>query len=71
MDYFTEIFKFSKKGPLKTVHKNKRKAGGYNKADFNKFNNQKKIDVILDKIGKSGYDSLTSEEKEFLFRAGK
>ncbi|MBU2949401.1 rhomboid family intramembrane serine protease [Tamlana agarivorans] len=64
-------FKSSKKGPLKTVHKNKSKVGGYAKSDFNAFNNQKKIDVILDKISKSGYESLTAEEKEFLFRAGK
>ncbi|TGV03266.1 rhomboid family protein [Flavivirga rizhaonensis] len=65
------FFKSSKKGPLKTVHKNKSKVGGYTKADFKEFNNQKKIDVILDKISKSGYDSLTAEEKEFLFKAGK
>lgn len=71
MDLFSTMFKPSKKGPLKTVHKNKSKVGGYTKADFNEFNNQKKIDVILDKISKSGYDSLTAEEKEFLFRAGK
>jgi membrane associated rhomboid family serine protease len=71
MDGFLNLFKASKKGPLKTVHKNKSKVGGYSKADFSKFNNQKKIDVILDKISKSGYDSLTSEEKEFLFKAGK
>ncbi|WP_067150436.1 rhomboid family protein [Pseudotamlana agarivorans] len=64
-------FKSSKKGPLKTVHKNKSKIGGYSKSDFNAFNNQKKIDVILDKISKSGYESLTAEEKEFLFRAEK
>ena len=32
---------------------------------------QKKIDEILDKINKSGYDSLTKEEKDFLFKAGK
>ena len=32
---------------------------------------QKKIDVILDKISQSGYDSLTKEEKEFLFKASK
>ncbi|WP_396603249.1 rhomboid family intramembrane serine protease [Algibacter sp. R77976] len=70
-DSITNMFKPSKKGPLKTVHKNKSKVGGYTKADFNEFNNQKKIDIILDKISKSGYDSLTSEEKEFLFRAGK
>lgn len=68
---FTNMFKTSKKGPLKTVHKNKSKVGGYTKGDFSEFNNQKKIDVILDKISKSGYESLTAEEKEFLFRAGK
>jgi hypothetical protein len=32
---------------------------------------QQQIDEILDKISQSGYDSLTAEEKEFLFRAGK
>ena len=31
-------------------------------------NKQKEIDIILDKISKRGYDSLTSEEKDFLFR---
>lgn len=30
---------------------------------------QKKIDSILDKISKSGYDKLTKEEKEFLFKS--
>ncbi|MGB5418343.1 rhomboid family intramembrane serine protease [Algibacter sp.] len=71
VDSITGVFKSSKKAPLKTVHKNKSKGDSYTKSDFNQFNNQKKIDVILDKISKSGYDSLTSEEKEFLFRAGK
>ena len=32
---------------------------------------RERIDLILDKIGKSGYESLTQEEKDFLFRAGK
>lgn len=38
--------------------------------DYNsrKASNQKKIDSILDKIAKSGYKSLTEEEKEFLFK---
>ena len=39
--------------------------------DKDKTMNQKKIDSILDKIGKSGYDSLTKAEKDFLFNAGK
>ncbi|PIV93997.1 MAG: rhomboid family intramembrane serine protease, partial [Flavobacteriaceae bacterium CG17_big_fil_post_rev_8_21_14_2_50_33_15] len=71
LDWITNPFKNTQKSPLKTVHKNKSKVGGYTKADFDAFNHQKKIDVILDKISKSGYDSLTSEEKEFLFKAGK
>ena len=31
---------------------------------------QKKIDSILDKISESGYESLTKEEKNYLFKAG-
>ena len=30
-----------------------------------------KIDRILDKISKSGYDTLSQTEKEFLFKQGK
>ncbi len=39
--------------------------------DYNemKSEKQKKIDFILDKISKSGYDKLTKEEKDFLFRS--
>ncbi len=32
---------------------------------------QKRLDVILEKIKDDGYDSLTAEEKEFLFQASK
>ncbi|MFV0593964.1 MAG: rhomboid family intramembrane serine protease [Draconibacterium sp.] len=32
---------------------------------------QEEINRVLDKIGKSGYDSLTKQEKELLFRQGK
>jgi membrane associated rhomboid family serine protease len=32
---------------------------------------QKKIDKILDKISHSGYDALTKEEKDFLFKSSK
>lgn len=41
--------------------------------DYNKerADDDKKTDEILDKISKGGYDSLTSEEKEFLFRQSK
>lgn len=49
--------------------------GGKRKTDeqFNteKIAKQKKIDAILDKISKSGYESLNSKEKDFLFDQSK
>ncbi|MTE27691.1 rhomboid family intramembrane serine protease [Winogradskyella ouciana] len=64
---------FKSKSNLKTVHRNKPKGtyAGKTKEEFQTFNEQKKVDLILDKISKSGYESLTAEEKEFLFKAGK
>jgi hypothetical protein len=37
----------------------------------NKGVDQAQIDVILDKIKQSGYDSLSQEEKEILFKASR
>jgi len=67
--YFSRV-----SSPLKTVHKNKNKKpsfAGKKKEEFDCFTHQKQIDLILDKISKSGYESLTQAEKDFLFRAGK
>ncbi|WP_318311324.1 rhomboid family intramembrane serine protease [Flagellimonas crocea] len=58
-----------KKAPLKTVYK--KKTASTSKADYDKQAKQRKIDGILDKISKSGYESLSKEEKDFLFKAGK
>lgn len=38
---------------------------------YQKADHQKKIDTILDKISKSGYESLSKEEKELLFKSSK
>ena len=49
--------------------------GGSKEADMEynarKRHNQEEIDAILDKIRKSGYDSLSKEEKQKLFEASK
>ena len=37
----------------------------------NKTNNQNEINKILDKISRSGYESLSKKEKEFLFKNSK
>ena len=58
-----------KKAPMKTVYK--KDTSGKRSGDYDKLARQKKIDSILDKISKSGYESLSKEEKDFLFKAGK
>ena len=60
------LFKPKKQNPLKTVYKNKKET-----QNTNTTSQQVKIDRILDKISKSGYETLTKEEKNFLFKIGK
>ena len=57
------------KRPLKTVYKSTKKTT-YQKRET-KSEEQARIDSILDKISKSGYDTLTTEEQDYLFNAGK
>jgi membrane associated rhomboid family serine protease len=65
-DKLTSIFKPSSKMKVKfTRPKNDEEFIMTKKA------NQERIDEILDKISKSGYGSLTKEEKEFLFNSSK
>ncbi|MGC1514502.1 MAG: rhomboid family intramembrane serine protease [Maribacter sp.] len=73
LDGIANLFKKTeKKGPLKTVYKNQATTRtGSSKVDYDKKTHQKKIDAILDKISKSGYESLSKTEKDFLFQAGK
>ncbi len=73
LDTIVNLFKGSeKKALLKTVYKSKKEgATTTSKAQYDKQSSQKKIDAILDKISKSGYESLSKAEKDFLFQAGK
>jgi hypothetical protein len=52
---------------LKVAHKKPVNDMDYRKT---RIDTQKEIDRILDKISKGGYESLTKEEKETLFRMG-
>ena len=68
MDTVFSWFKSKKK--MKVTHKRSRTADDkvYNKAKKQK---QQDLNVILEKISKSGYDSLSKEEKEILFKSSK
>ena len=67
IDQFFTWFKPRKK--LRVEHRGNSMNIDY---DYNqkKKEQQEYINQILEKIGKSGYDSLTKEEKETLFRMG-
>ena len=67
VDFFTNAFGTKKSGPLKTVYNSGKKTS----SDEVSKTKQRKINDILDKISKSGYESLSKEEKDFLFRSGK
>ena len=72
IDAIAGAFNLSKKP--RVVHRKRRARAEARtktrKEDFSQ-GKQERIDAILDKIARSGYDSLTKDEKEFLFRVSK
>lgn len=71
LDRFFNFFKFGgtrMRVVRDTPHKRPKSDEQFNQE---RNNNQQKVDRILDKISRSGYDSLTKDEKDFLFRQGK
>lgn len=71
LDWLAGLFeKKPRKAPMKTVYRKQAKKTPAS-VDYDKATRQRKIDTILDKISKSGYESLTQAEKDFLFKAGK
>ena len=62
---------FVRKSKMKTVYKSKDTSDIQNKKSTMVRDHQRRIDEILDKISVSGYESLSNEEKDFLFRIGK
>jgi membrane associated rhomboid family serine protease len=63
IDFLATLFKPRKK--IRVTYKKPATDYEYNKA---KAEQQERINRILDKISKGGYDSLTKEEKDLLFR---
>ena len=66
---FNKIFKsFMKPKSSTSTYYTKQRPVSDENFNYQKKKNQKKIDSILDKISKSGYESLSKEEKELLFK---
>lgn len=73
IDFFINLTKAKKQAtPFKKVHRNYNTTATVSQSRIvKKDKTQQQIDDILDKISASGYDSLSKEEKDFLFQAGK
>ena len=72
VDSILNLFSKKQSTPFKKVHVNPKKPAAKRESKIViKDKTQQQLDEILDKISQSGYDSLTAEEKEFLFKAGK
>jgi len=66
------FFNFTKKKIKRKTNRKKRSSKGNDDLfRSKKSEKQKKINIILEKISTSGYDSLTKEEKELLFKESK
>lgn len=66
------IFTFKKRSRMKVKYKkSNQQQRSETRYEYNsrKKEEQEQVDAILDKISRSGYDSLTKAEKDFLFRA--
>lgn len=72
VDSILNLFSKKQSTPFRKVHVNPKKPAAKRESKIViKDKTQQQLDEILDKISQSGYDSLTAEEKEFLFKAGK
>ena len=60
-----------KRKPKMKVYKNDAKNMNDDEYNSNKQEYQKRVDAILDKISKKGYEGLSKEEKEILFNESK
>ncbi|NGM60724.1 rhomboid family intramembrane serine protease [Sphingobacterium sp. SGG-5] len=65
------ILQVKKRRKLQVIHKKEEQGSTFRRKHPYDLPNQEEIDQILDKISQSGYDNLTSREKEILFRASK
>lgn len=71
IDFFKNLFK--KKTKLKVEYKREKEyastfSNKQTAPNKNEINKQERLDAILDKINRSSYDSLSKEEKDFLFK---
>jgi len=69
--FFTGIWGMIQRKPKMRVVHNQQQSQASDHQTMSDQEKQRRTDEILDKISTSGYDSLTKEEKDFLFKVSK
>lgn len=71
LERISGLFRSARRSPLRVAKSPRERVRVTSDTDWNagRKAKQERVDAILDKISRSGYDSLTKEEKDFLFRA--
>jgi membrane associated rhomboid family serine protease len=67
-EWVLNLGKSKRRGKMR-VEKRPKRGASKRAAPTSNDDQQARVDLILDKIGKSGYESLTKAEKDFLFKA--
>ena len=70
VEFFQNLFKRTEKPTIKVVHRQKETAFSNSSTSIGTgYPDDDEVDEILDKISRSGYESLTKDEKQKLFKA--
>ena len=70
MGFIKSIGRVRKRERMTVIHGGRKQVDDYD-YNYSKVEKQRRIDSILDKINRSGYESLTREEKEFLYNSSR
>ncbi|WP_044172179.1 rhomboid family intramembrane serine protease [Flectobacillus major] len=69
VDFFQGLFRRTEKPKIKVAYRQKESTYSGSISNHAGFPDDDEVDEILDKISRSGYESLTKEEKQKLFKA--
>ena len=69
MGIFEKLFKRKNEPKIRVAYRQKEASYSSTASSHSGFPDEEEVDEILDKISRSGYESLTKEEKQKLFKA--
>ena len=69
VNFWNNLFKKRSQAKIRVAYRQKEASYSSSTTGHSGFPDEEEVDEILDKISRSGYESLTKEEKQKLFKA--